>query len=270
MNRDDLLLRSFLHWDDRGVLLNASRKALARGEPWQRQGMSTVALRWERLVEVRDGAIWPDFAIKARERSVGPVDYLTSLWRLLVSGTARGGLSLDSIGRHVESFLDDVGRRGLAPPDVGGWTGASDVTWEPVHTLPHRDRAEPILSPFRTRAVPMERVVHVWESRLPVWMQWMVGRGRAPLPHFVDRPNAIVIGEENLYASSGGVAVRVPLASLRARIEEVSQRSQEQIAVRLVFGRRTELRVAGNSWEAVRKLAEERVPEHQRVIRLPD
>ncbi len=266
MTEDDILLRTFLYWDDRGVLLNASRRAVARGDAWGRQGMSTVALRWTNLVHVRDFALWPDFVIRARERSVGPVDYLTRLWRLLGGGTGHKGLSLDQIAQHADAFLADAGRHGLGPGEARGWTAAADVPWEQVHTMPHRDRAEPVLSPFRTRAVPMERVVRVWQLDLPPLMRWLFGRGPRPNAHYVADPDAVVVGDEHLYASASGVAVRVPLASLRAWIEEVSS-NQERVAVRLVFGRRTELRVRGPAWELLRGLAEERVPDDARIVR---
>ena len=227
------------------------------GDPWARQGMSTVTLRWERVHRVTACMLWPDFVIEARERGVGPAHYPTDLSRLVHEGRVP---RTDAVAAHAEAFAEALSRRRLIGQREDGWPSAPDVCWEEVRSLPHREIRRLEGGPFRTAVAPSERVLAVWDELPLVGLGALLVRGERPTPYRVDAPTAVAITDEHVYASVIGMDFRAPLSALRAVWEDLDAGPPHPL--RLVFGRRTELRLTQSASRALRRVIASRLPEH--------
>jgi len=251
----DVGLRATLWWDERGIVLRASRRALLLGDPWERQTMSTVTLRWQRVHRVTPCMLWPDFVIDARERGIGPARYAIPLSRLVDADD----VSRDQVAAYADAFADTLAERGLSEPLAQGWSAAPDVAWEDARCLPHRTLPRAEGGPFRTAVAPHDRVVALWEEPPLVGLGALLVRSERPTAYVIEAPTAVAFTDEHVYASAGGFDFRVSLATLRAVCEHRGA-GGPPYPLRLVFGRRCELRLSRQASRALRATIEARFP----------
>ncbi len=241
--RVELRLRSIVCWDERGILLNAPRRAVASDRPWSTQGLRTIALPWADVARVEDTSRWPNLVVEADERTSGRTRYAIELAAEALDVDAAPTASAEQAGAHAHALLEYVRMRHPRRVAIGGWATYPDIAWEPVLGLPGEVSRLLSAGPFRGPASRKESVRARWErAGLPLGRA--VGRMLDRLAprmtdHYAGAPDAIVVTDEHVYVRRRHARARLPLGALR---ELFTWAQRDEGARRLaVFGRRARI-----------------------------
>lgn len=239
--RIELRLRSIVCWDERGILLNAPRRAVASDRPWSTQGMRTIALPWADVARVEDTPRWPNLVIEADERTSGRTRYAIDLAAEALDDDAAPTASSEQAGAHAQALLDHLRARHPRRVAIGGWASYPDIAWEPVLGLPGEVSKLLSAGPFRGPASWRESVRAHWERRrFGVAMGRILGGlGSRVSDHHPGPLDAIVVTDEQVYVRRRQLRARLPLSALR----EIAAWTRHDETVRwlAVFGRRSRI-----------------------------
>ncbi len=241
--RIELQLRSTVCWDERGILLEAPRRAVASARPWSMQGLRTIALPWAHVARVEDAPRWPNLVIEGDERASGRTRYRVDLAALALDEDAAPTHAAEQAGTHAHALLEFVRLRHPRRAHIGGWATHPDLGWEPVLGMPGEVSRLLSAGPFRGPAAQRARIHARWERRSLDFGR-AVGRlldgfGQRVSEHYPGPPDAILITDEHVYVRRRMARARLPLSALRD-VEVWARRDDASCRV-AVFGRRARL-----------------------------
>lgn len=251
-------LLSALYFDERGVVIGADRRHVARGDAWRHFGLNSIQLGWDKILQVSDAAVFPNVEITAYEPTIGAVRYSVPLSERI----RRSRPPNDVVRSHVEGFLRFARAQRCLEVVAIGWSVAPNAEWRPVGAMPGLPTTAAAGALRRRRGGPFrdprsEAVLVRWK---PTQKRGFAGLARRSflfgrrehdrVEHSIRWPSEVAATDSHVFARVRGRVFRTERSLLRMRIERWSFGYLS--AQELVFGACAELVLPPPAYEALR------------------